>query len=247
MLRRKMLMLAFLVSLFALALHSAITNARNETERLHPSKLDFVAFDLDDGVAAGDAAAVSYLAACFARAAASLGLTTSASNCVFVPSAGPVFAFNRGLFEGCTWKVDEGFKLLGCPFGTDSYCLQHTEKRMRKAVRILDKISTYGHTQGALLLLRHCASWGKLVYSMRIVPPDAHRTALAHFGKALRTELEHMLGEAIPDRAWLLAQLGLTHGGLGIRDPCAHAPAAYLASLASTPDLRCWPRSLIHI
>ncbi len=46
-------------ALFALALHGAVLTARQEAENQHPGKLDLVAFYLDDGVAAGDAEAVS--------------------------------------------------------------------------------------------------------------------------------------------------------------------------------------------
>ena len=41
----------------------------------------------------------------------------------------------------------------------------------------------------------------------------------------------------MPDRSWALAQLGIVHGGLGIRDPERHAGAAYLGSLAHTRAL----------
>ena len=37
--------------------------------------------------------------------------------------------------------------------------------------------------------------------------------------------------------SWGLAQLSVKHGGLGLRDPVLHAPAAYLGSLGQTHGL----------
>ena len=75
------------------------------------------------------------------------------------------------------------------------------------------------------------------MYSCRTVPPHLHSGVLATFETDLRTSLEELIGEAIPDRSWVLAQLSLKHGGLGVRDPVRHAPAAYLGSLGQTQAL----------
>ena len=45
------------------------------------------------------------------------------------------------------------------------------------------------------------------------------------------------MGDELQDRNWDLAQLGVAHGGLGIRDPVRHAGAAYLASVTKTQEL----------
>ena len=47
-------------SLFALAVHSAVQEARRDTEQAFPSGLDICAFHLDDGLCAGSAPAVSF-------------------------------------------------------------------------------------------------------------------------------------------------------------------------------------------
>jgi hypothetical protein len=46
-----------------------------------------------------------------------------------------------------------------------------------------------------------------------------------------------LVGDCLSDRSWSLAQLSIAQGGLGIRDPSVHAPAAYLSSLALTAEL----------
>ncbi len=83
--------------------------------------------------------------------------------------------------------------------------------------KLLAACVAYGHTQGALLILRQCASWGKLVYSARTVPPELHVEALKGFNQDLRQALEQLIGGPLPDRSWSLAQLGIKQGGLGFR------------------------------
>ena len=76
--------------------------------------------------------------------------------------------------------------------------------------KLLKSVGKYDHCQGALQLLRHCASWSRLVYSARTVPPELHETALDAFGQNLCGALEQLTGDTLPERSWLLAQLGIT-------------------------------------
>ena len=75
------------------------------------------------------------------------------------------------------------------------------------------------------------------MYACRTVPPSMPHEGLASYGIALRSALEQLVGDALPERSWSLAQLGVAQGGLGIRDPARHASAAYWASLVQTRDL----------
>ena len=202
-------------------------------------KLDFLVFYLDDGTIAGQAEAVHLFCEMFQQEMAGIGLTLSVSKCEVVPSAGSNFAFVPDLFPGWTWRTNGCFKMLGTPFGDAKFCEAHSAKRAAKAEALLSGISDYDHTQGGLLLLRHCASWCKLVYSARTVPPVLHRSALSEFGARLRIALEHLAGGKLPERSWRLAQLAVIQGGLGIRDPVRHAASAYLASFLASRDLCC--------
>ena len=91
--------------------------------------------------------------------------------------------------------------------------------------------------QTGLLLLRACASYCKLAYSARAVPPSLHRAALQSFSADLRNGLEVLAEAELPDTAWAQAQLGILHGGLGLRAAERHAPAAYVASVWSCQHL----------
>ena len=161
----------------------------------------------------------------------------AAEKCEVVPAAGSASSVLQTSFPGWQWKSTGGIKLLGAPLGDAEYCASVLTERAAKAQELVDAIGKYGHTQGALLQLRHCASWGKLVYAARTVPPALHGVAFAQYGSALRKGLEQLVGDVLPDRCWELAQLCIGRGGLGIRDPGRHAPAAYLASLAQTRSL----------
>ena len=223
-------------ALFSIAIHYAVLQARREAERLHPGQLDFVAFYLDDGAIAGRAAAAKTFSEVFQREMVNIGLVTNVEKCEVVPSC-LHSTVSHAQFSGYQWREDGCFKLLGAPLGNQDFCEAHTGKRVLKAKVLQEAVGDFAHAQGALQVLRHCASWCKLVYSTRTVPPDMHSAALCEFNANLRRCLEKIVGDALPDRAWGLAQLGILQGGLGIRDPAAHAPAAYFASVLQTVEL----------
>ena len=89
----------------------------------------------------------------------------------------------------------------------------------------------------ALLLLRHCASFGKLVYSTRVVPHTCHATALGEFDAATRDCVESFLCTSFSTEDWSLASLSTKSGGLGLRRASTHCAAAFLASSQNTEVL----------
>jgi hypothetical protein len=124
-----------------------------------------------------------------------------------------------------------GDQSAGGPVGSADFCAELTAKRVAKAEELLSNIDKYGHTQGPLLLLRHCAS-----YTSRTVPPELHKEDFARFNMELRRGCEQLLGDNLPERSWALAQVGSTHCGLGVRGPARHASAAYLGRLHQSRD-----------
>ena len=225
-------------AIFALALKRSIDEALAAVD-LAGCKLDIVAFYLDDGTVAGNAVAVKAFCNAFREALRKQGLALNVSKCEVIPASGNNCTVNRQWFEGYAWKGDGCFKLLGAAFGDAAFCESLAQKRADKANRLLLKLKDCPSKQGALLLMRHCASWCKLVYSARTVPPILQHSALAQMEERLRATLDAIVGGKMADRSWHLAQLGVSQGGLGIRDPQRHAPAAYYASLLQTQDLCC--------
>ena len=224
-------------ALFALAIHPKILKAKRRVESEFPGGLDFSVFYLDDGVIAGSDAAVARFCDLLANGLRDIGLEFTRSKCEVIPAAHFTSLAQRALFDGFKWVTDGDFKLLGAPIGGIRYCTEHTRKRKADAEGLMGEIRKMENTQSALLLTRHCAGFAKLVYSMRTVPPKMHLPALREFSGDLRETVEQILGEELPDRSWTLAQIGILHGGLGIRAPDQHAAAAYLASVSASQEL----------
>ena len=75
-----------------------------------------------------------------------------------------------------------------------------------------------------------CASFGKLVYSARVVPHQHHAPALRHFDQEVHSCLETFLAANFSQDEWTLSTLSTKRGGLGLRSACRHSCAAFLAS-----------------
>ena len=224
-------------ALFAIAIHDIILQAQTSTRQAFPGELHFTAFYLDDGVVAGSARAVRSYIDTLEAALADAGLDLNKAKCEVVPTARSDLAFDASLFNGMTFNPVGNFKLLGAPFGSASFCTEHTRKRARKAEALLTEISQLSDTQSALLLLRQCSSFCKLVYSIRSVPPGLHGAALEEFAGELRAALGELIMAEVGDRAWAQAKLGIKRAGLGLRCPSEHAAAAFTASLNATQGL----------
>jgi hypothetical protein len=172
--------------LFALAIQEAIIHAHVDVQEAHPGTLNIVAFYLDDGVVAGDTVAVKMFSEAFKRRVAEFGLSVSTGKCKVIPPAGEAASDQQVHFPGWQW-AESGLKLLGFPLGSPAFCAETTQERVDKAKHLLKAVADMSHTQGALQLLRHCASWGKLVYAARTVPPEMHDQELVGYGEALRS------------------------------------------------------------
>ena len=129
------------------------------------------------------------------------------------------------------------FKLLGAPFGSGSFTDDLTRKRIRKVQNTLNEGSKMMHSQGAPTILRNSGGFNKLSYSARTTPPHLIAPALGTLSASMRETLSSVVGNPLEDDSWHLASLLLRDGGLGLRDPGAHAAGAYLASFAACGEL----------
>ena len=104
---------------------------------------------------------------------------------LLVPRAGDQATITDDQFpsELCS-QSDGKFELLGCTIGDDAFCWAHITERVSKACKLLKAVGEVPDPAVALILLRHCAYFGKLVFSARplcmssIVPCSI---ALRHF------------------------------------------------------------------
>ena len=102
---------------------------------------------------------------------------------------------------------------------------------------ILSKAGNLSNSQHGLLIAKHCAGYCKVVYNTRTMPPDVLGPSLVEYESMLRACLDSLAGCQVDSRAWQLAGLGVSAGGIGLRSPVVHAGAAYVASFVGAGPL----------
>ncbi|KAL5459944.1 hypothetical protein EMCRGX_G033342 [Ephydatia muelleri] len=88
--------------------------------------------------------------------------------------------------------------------------------------------------QVALVLLRLCGGFCKLVHLARSTPPSLSSQALSLFDNDIRRVFSECTGVDTSDTAWKQAQLSLSRGGLGLRSLSNHSSAAYISFICSS-------------
>ena len=71
--------------------------------------------------------------------------------------------------------------MLGGPIGSQEFCNDHTQDRVTKATKLLSALGELPDPQVAFLLLRHCASFGKLVFFHARRPAQSAQCSIAQF------------------------------------------------------------------
>ena len=221
--------------LFALALQPLLRDLNGGRS---DQGLELVYSYLDDLILAGDQRVVAGAFHFLKAAASQIGLEFNTAKCEVIPAAGFNPSIEKNLFpENVIFNENGNFELLGGPIGSVDYCNQHTQKRVDKAVELLKALGELPDPQVALILLRNCASFGKLVYSLRVVPHLKHSQALHNFDDAVRDCVESFLSCSFSDSEWSMAGLSTKMGGLGLRNVELHSPAAFLSSQAACHDM----------
>ena len=116
-------------------------------------------------------------------------------------------------------------------------CNSHTQQRVDKATCVLQALGEVPDPQVALKLLRRCASFCKLLYSIRVVPSHFHAQALHGFDAQVRACFEQFTCLHPEGDHWTQATLPTSSGGLGLRSVAQHSNAAFLASRTSCYEL----------
>ena len=174
--------------LFALAIQPLLQDL-SKSERLQ-----LIYSYLDDLILAGDQQTVAGAFHFLKTAASKIGLTFNTSKCEVIPAAGLNSSLEKEMCpQDIIFRDNGDFELLGGPIGSDRYCNDHTQKRVDKAKELLSALGELPDPQVALTLLRHCASFSKMVYSIRVVPHYKHRAALISFDNAVRECIESFL------------------------------------------------------
>ena len=200
---------------FALALQPLLAQLH---EGVSDQGLQLVFSYLDDLILAGSQQEVSGAFHSFKSTASQIGLDFNTSKCEVIPAAGNYASLDRSLFPvDISFRDDGNFELLGGPIGSEEFCNNHTQERVDKAVELLAALGELPDPQVALTLLRQCAAFGKLVYSLRVVPHRSHSTALHSYDNAVRDCLESFMCLSLSEKEWSLALLSTKMGGWGLR------------------------------
>ena len=87
--------------------------------------------------------------------------------------------------------------------------------------------------QIALILLRMCGEFTKLVHVARSTPPSLALDELHTFDEQVRCTFTECQAIDTTDSSWMQAQLSLSRGGLGLRSLAHHSNAAFIASIST--------------
>ena len=130
-------------------------------------------------------------------------------------------------------------EILGYPIADALFCSQFVAKKHEAALALLSAIERIDtiDPQVALILLRSCASFFKLVNITRATPPSLISSVLESYDATIRHTSAECTGVDATDVAWDQAQLSIRRGGFGLRSLVHHSPAAYIASLCTATDI----------
>ena len=133
--------------LFALAVHSALAEARAATEASHPGGIDLCSFFLDDGFCTGCAPAVRCFLAALIEGFRRIGLTVNLDKTEVIPACSSTQSFCPGDFQ------------------SNERCGNRVGRRVGKSRALLSAIGRFPDAQGAFGLMISCSGWSKVLYS----------------------------------------------------------------------------------
>ena len=225
--------------LFSLALQVAIERVQARAEFESPGDLDFMVFYLDDGALAGPSDVVLWFATELEKEFNAIGLSVNwgVGKSEAIPSAMEAGVVDHNRILQLHVNTTGCFKLLGAAIGNDRFCEAASEKRRKKVAPLFNALPDLEDPQLAYILLKHCASFCKMSYSMRAVPRDSHLQSLTRFDKDVRRAFNSAVGIRPDDDAWKRACRPVSYAGLGLRSVADFSDVAYIASIASTLKL----------
>ena len=186
---------------------------------------------IDDGVVAGPVAAITWVLAIIQERGPPLGLNINFAKCELF-SLRDLSSFPEEMRRS---NVPH-FEILGAPIGDLVFCAKFVAQKQSEASKLLKELEAVGSIdpQVALLLLRQCGSYCRLVHLARNTPPFLVNEAFALFDDGVQQCFSECTAVDASAATWQQAQLSLKRGGLGLRSLSFHSPAAYVASFLSS-------------
>ena len=195
------------------------------------SNLPFHAWYLDDGVMAGPRSSLCRILSLLQEEGPALGIIVNLPKCE---------AFSRhglDMFPLRMKKSDKpSLEILGIPISDQEFCSSFISKKHTKAKILLSLLEEVGivDPQVALILLRLCGAFCKLVHLARATPSTLTSKVFALIDDDIRMTFCQCIGVDMSDTAWQQAQLSPSRGGLGFRSLSRHSSAAFISSLCSS-------------
>ena len=208
------------------------------------SSLLFHKWYIDDGVIAGPKQAVAHALSIIQDLGPPLGLHINIAKCeLYSPCDLSLFPSDMKRF------TSPHFEILGAPIGDIIFCGKFVAQKRAEARHLLTQLEEVGSVdpQVALLLLRLCGSFCRLVHLARSIPPSLIVDGLALFDNDVRHCFAECTMVDTSDAAWQQAQLSLSRGGLGLRRLSLHSPAAYIASAVASDCSSPQSKHLLHV
>ena len=210
---------------FSLVLHKLVSAIATDEDT---AKLLFHAWYLDDGVVAGPKQSVLHALTIIQELGPPLGLVINPSKCELY-SQNDMSVFSSQMKQSNMPHLE----ILGSPIGDTIFCANVVSQKCAQASQLLSQIEEVGSVdpQVALLLLRMCGAFSKMVHLARSTPPSLVAEGFRYFDNDVRHCFASCTGVDTSDDAWEQAQLSLSRGGLGFRRLSKHSPACYIASV----------------
>ena len=209
---------------------SLVLNVVIKVIATHPEccNLCYHVWYLDDGVLAGPSSHVRKALGLLIELGPPLGLHVNIKKCE-VFSSGCLTHFPMEMKQSSKPNLE----ILGIPIGDSVFCRAVLDRKRSEAGVLLKRLDDVGQVdpQVALVLLRLCGGYCKLVHLARAVPPSFSQSVLQLFDQNVQKCYTSCTGVHPSIAAWKQAQLSLSRGGLGLHSLSHHAPAAFIASL----------------
>jgi len=160
----------------------------------------------------------------------SLGLEVNLSKCELLTSSNDAQVFAD--FEPELVKITDGnMSILGSAIGSKQHCENWVSCKLNdRLIILLNKIENLDHSQSSFLLLLFCASFCKMVWYIRTIPPELISVACDHFDSAVIHCFENLIGSGLSSLSLQQARLSTKFGGIGLRASTTHSTAAYISS-----------------
>ena len=125
-------------------------------------------------------------------------------------------------------------EILGAPIGDAIFCAKIVSQKCATASKLLSQLEEVGSVdpQVALLLLRQCGGFCKLVHLARSTPPSLIAEGLEYFDNDVRHCFALSTAVDTTNNAWKQAQLSLSRGGLGLPAPAFRTFICLLYSIS---------------